>query len=139
MSIRKLTINDYNKYYPLISQFRETEFSEEKYKEIYESMVSDIYVMEEDNKFIGTVSVIFEQKFIFNGCCVAHIEDVCTDKSYRHKGVGSKLLQHVIQEAKNKGCYKIILDCANEVLPFYKVNGFETRGHHCSLLVKEPI
>jgi len=139
MHIRKLSINDYDAYYKLISQFRETDISEEKYKEIYSSMISDIYVMEDNEELIGTISVILEQKFIFNGCYVAHIEDVCTDKTYRHKGIGSKLLQYVIQEAKNRGCYKVILDCAGEVLQFYKANGFETRGHHCSLLLKEPL
>ena len=36
------------------------------------------------------------------------MEDVYVDEAYRGKGVGSTLVQQVIQSAKEKNCYKLI-------------------------------
>lgn len=137
MSIRELTRDDYAEYYPLIREFRETLVTEEEFKDFVSNLGPHIhiYVLVLDSHIVATTTVIYEPKLIFNRCTFAHIEDVCVLKSHQKGGWGSTLLQHVIQEAKLRKCYKATLVCAEATSPFYLKNGFETRGIQCSMLL----
>jgi glucosamine-phosphate N-acetyltransferase len=66
-----------------------------------------------------------EHKFIRGGRKVAHIEDVSVLKSEQGKGVGKQLIEHCVDVAKRYQCYKIILDCSNDNVPFYEKCGFK--------------
>lgn len=136
-TIRTLTNADYQEYYPLINEFRATEFSEKEFVNYIEKLPSNmtIWMLETKGKIAATTTVIYEPKLIFNKCTFAHIEDVCVLKEYQKHGYGSILLQHVISEAKAKRCYKITLVCNESVLPFYLKNNFEKRGVQCSMLL----
>lgn len=84
-----------------------------------------IVVAEADGKIIGTTTLLIESKFIHNGGKVGHIEDVVVDKNYQGKGTGEKIIKYVLEIAKKKGCYKTILDCTDDVKPFYEKIGFK--------------
>jgi glucosamine-phosphate N-acetyltransferase len=129
-TIRKLTINDYEKYLYLINQFRATTFTKETYKNILSKIEnnSTIWVIDYNNELIGTTTVIYEYKFIRNIVKLAHIEDVCVDKKYRNKGIGNLLINYVVNEALKEKCYKIILDCDEKLENFYKKSGLEKHG-----------
>lgn len=71
---------------------------------------------------IGTASVLFEPKL--NGQVVAHIEDVVVIPHQQSKGLGRRLVERCIEEASERGCYKVILDCKDSVCPFYQKLGF---------------
>ena len=61
----------------------------------------------------------------------ALLEDLFVQEEFRGKKYGSKILQAAIQEAKKKGCYKIIATSRNEreqVHEFYKKIGFKEWG-----------
>lgn len=73
---------------------------------------------------VGTTSIFFEQKFINSGGIVGHIEDVAVHPDAQGSGTGSMLVREAIDLAKQKGCYKVILDCADGVIPFYEKLGF---------------
>ncbi len=135
--IREVTSEDYAEYYPLIKEFRDTTFTEEEFKTFIQQLGPHIhiYVLVLQGHIVATTTVIFEPKLIFNRCLFAHIEDVCVLKSHQKGGWGSKLLQYVIQEAKNRKCYKATLVCAEATSPFYVKNGFERRGIQCSMLL----
>jgi GNAT superfamily N-acetyltransferase len=135
--IRELTTEDYNEYLPLICEFRETNFTEDEFQQFVQSLGPHIhiYILLLNNELIATTTVIYEPKLIFNRCTFAHIEDVCVLKSHQKGGWGSTLIQHVIQEAKKKGCYKATLVCNEMTSPFYLKNGFERRGVQCSMLL----
>jgi glucosamine-phosphate N-acetyltransferase len=75
----------------------------------------------------GTVSILYETKLIHGCRRVGHIEDLVVLPDDRNKGVASTLLQRIQKEAE-KTCYKIILDCKDEYVPFYEHRGFERRG-----------
>lgn len=77
-----------------------------------------------DKKIIGTATLLVEQKFIHNGGKVGHIEDVAVRKEYEGNGVGSDIVKKLIELAKEKECYKIILDCNEKNIPFYQNLGF---------------
>ena len=70
---------------------------------------------------------------IHNGEYVGHIEDVVVDEMYRSLKIGKQLMKHVIQYAKEKQCYKVILNCKDNVEGFYKKLGFTCKNKEMSL------
>lgn len=140
--IRKLYISDYEKYITLLNQFRpcNNTISREGYENILLNKIPNttIWILEDIDtaELIGTISILYEYKLIYGGCIIGHIEDVCIHSKYRKLGLGTILIQKVIEEAKIHKCYKIVLNCMKEVLPFYISNGFEVRGCNCSILLE---
>jgi glucosamine-phosphate N-acetyltransferase len=84
-----------------------------------------IHVAVDDNKIVGTTTLLVEQKFIHDGGLVGHIEDVVVRKDYEGKGIGIKLVMSMLERAKEKNCYKTILDCKDDVKQFYERIGFK--------------
>jgi len=138
-TLRCLNSNDYDVFLPLINEFRETQFTREEFQETLAKMnqYSEIWVVEHKGDLIGTATILYERKFIFNRCILAHIEDVCVKGIYRRKGIGRLLVQKLIEEAKNKKCYKLTLDCATHNIPFYTACGLELRGTQMTCLLRE--
>jgi glucosamine-phosphate N-acetyltransferase len=138
MIFRKLHNGDYEKFIYLIRDFRETAFSEAEFIHTLHNIQknADIWVIEIDGCLIATATIIYEHKFIFNTCILAHIEDVCVKKEYRRKGFGQLIVKHLITEASSHKCYKVTLDCADDNVPFYESCGFEKRGNQLSQLIK---
>ena len=82
-----------------------------------------IKVAEIDGKIVGSTTLFIELKFIHELGKVGHIEDVVTDKNFQGRGIGKKIILSLLDEAEKKGCYKTILDCDDDVIPFYeKIN-----------------
>jgi glucosamine-phosphate N-acetyltransferase len=129
-TIRKLNINDYNEYHKLINEFRPTVFTEKQFINtlIQIKPYTDIWVIEKNNSIVGTATIIYEQKFIHNIGLTGHIEDVCISESQRKTGLGKKIIDNLIKEGIQKGCYKIILDCSEENQSFYEKCGLEKKG-----------
>ncbi|KAI0565818.1 Acetyltransferase (GNAT) [Gracilaria domingensis] len=86
-----------------------------------------------DGTVVGTASVLIEPKFIRGGRPCAHIEDVVIDASLRGMGVGKRLIQQLLAYAVEKGCYKVILDCAPDNVPFYHKCGFQQKETQMAL------
>jgi glucosamine-phosphate N-acetyltransferase len=73
---------------------------------------------------VGTVTLMLERKLIHRGGKVGHIEDVAVRKGFRGKGIASSLVRHATEEARKLGCYKVILNCFEQVVPLYASLGF---------------
>lgn len=59
------------------------------------------------------------------------LEDVFVEEKHRGSGVGTKLVQAVIEEAKKNGCYKLIATVRNSkggLCPWYEKQGFTNYG-----------
>jgi glucosamine-phosphate N-acetyltransferase len=84
-----------------------------------------IAVAELDGKIVGATTLIIESKFIHNGGLVGHIEDVVVDKEFQGQKIGEKIMVYLIEIAKKRGCYKTILNCTEDVKPFYEKLGFK--------------
>jgi len=93
-------------------------------KKIKQNQNHIIHVAIDDNKIIGSTTLFIEQKFIHDGGLVGHIEDVVVRKEYEGKGIGIKLVMSMLERAKEKNCYKTILDCKDDVKQFYERIGF---------------
>jgi glucosamine-phosphate N-acetyltransferase len=84
-----------------------------------------IAVAEIDGKIVGSTTLLIESKFIHNGGTVGHIEDVVVNKNYQGQKIGEKIMKFLIEISKKRGCYKTILDCTDDVKPFYEKLGFK--------------
>jgi len=87
------------------------------------------YVAVKDSKVIAATTIIIEQKFIHGGGKVGHIEDVVVAKEFQGKGMGQKIVKSLLEYAQEKGCYKTILDCTDELIPFYEKIGFKKHSN----------
>ena len=98
-------------------------------KKIIENPDHIIHVAEIDGKIVGSTTLFIEQKFIHDGGKVGHIEDVVVSKEYEGRGIGIKLVTSLLQVASTKNCYKTILDCKDELIPFYERIGFKQESN----------
>jgi glucosamine-phosphate N-acetyltransferase len=94
-------------------------------KKIFSNPNHYVYVAILDGRVVGSTSMIIEPKFIHDGGNVAHIEDVVVSKEHQGKGIGEMLMNSLLELAKDNNCYKTILDCSDEVKPFYEKIGFK--------------
>ena len=88
-----------------------------------------IHVAIDNKKIVGSTTLLIEQKFIHNGGLVGHIEDVVVRKDCEGKGIGIKLVTSLLERAKEKNCYKTILDCKDDVKQFYERIGFKRESN----------
>jgi glucosamine-phosphate N-acetyltransferase len=82
------------------------------------------YVAVWEGRVVGTTSLLVERKFIHAGGRVGHIEDVAVCVPMQHRGIGTRLVRHAVAQARRFGCYKVILDCFDPLVPFYERLGF---------------
>jgi glucosamine-phosphate N-acetyltransferase len=98
-------------------------------KKIKQNTNHIIYVAIDNKKIVGSTTLLIEQKFIHDGGLVGHIEDVVVRKDYEGKGIGIKLVTSLLERAKEKNCYKTILDCKDDVKQFYERIGFKRESN----------
>ena len=129
--IRKLRIEDLqNGFLTSLDSLRKaSDIDKSKAEEIFRKIDSNpdytIAVAEIDGKIVGSTTLLIEQKFIHQGGQVGHIEDVVVDKNFQGQKIGEKIMKYLLEIAKNRGCYKTILDCTDDVKPFYEKLGFK--------------
>jgi glucosamine-phosphate N-acetyltransferase len=129
--IRLISKEDYNSIFLLLNQLTESPNID---REIFNNIVlnlkdnHNIFVYILDNKVVGCITLLIEQKLIHSGKCVAHIEDLVVDVNYKNKKIASSLINYCIEISKKNNCYKIILDCKEELLEFYKKFDFNQQG-----------
>lgn len=76
-----------------------------------------------EGEVVGTASYFLEPKLFHGGNVACHIEDVATKKDFQKCGVASKIIKHIIDSVEDFS-YKIILNCKEELIPFYEKIGF---------------
>ena len=100
-----------------------------KAAEVFEKINSNpdyiIAVAEIEGKIVGSTTLLIESKFIHHGGLVGHIEDVSVDKEFQGKKIGEKIMKYLLEVSKNRGCYKTILNCTDDVKRFYEKLGFK--------------
>ena len=130
IKIRKMRKSDLERGFlqALDSLRTASNLSPRKARSIFDRISSDpneaIYVAVMDAKVVGAASIIIEQKFIHGGGRAGHIEDVAVAKELQGKGIGKKVVRALLDHAERKGCYKTILDCSDDLIPFYERLGF---------------
>ena len=135
IKIREIIETDIeNGFLKTLDSLRKTSDLDKKIgKDILKKIISNpdhiIHVAEENGKIIGSTTLFIEQKFIHNGGKVGHIEDVVVSKEYEGRGIGFKLVNSLLEKARVMNCYKTILDCQDELIPFYERIGFKQESN----------
>ena len=135
--IRQLELSDfYKNYYELLSQLTGLEEDNYDYLEFEKKLFKinnneyhHIFVIEHEDKIIASITLLIENKFIHNNSCVCHIEDLIIDKDFRGKNISKLLIEYSLEIAKEKKCYKTILNCSNETLKLYEKYGFHVHSY----------
>lgn len=132
--IRNLDPTDYERGYlellsqltstPTIGYIQFTDFVTRLNSEHQIIVIQDIST----NTIVGTGTILIESKLIHGLGKVAHIEDIVTNSNFRGRGLGALLINHLVQQAQQAGCYKVILDCGEHNIGFYSKCGFEQKG-----------
>lgn len=125
--IRELTPLDFPQLVQCLSELSPIRIDEPECLRLFiarENVGIKTFVKDMDGEIVGTASMSLEQKFIHDGGIVGRIEDVAVRRQWWKFGIGSELVQYCINVARDEGCYKVLLDCSNELLPFYKRFGF---------------
>lgn len=134
MIIRKLELKDLGmeSFFQTLSNLRPINskffnLAEKIFNECEEKGI-EMYVVEYESLIIGTIRILFEPKFYHEGRAVMHIEDVSTHKNYEGIGVSSLLVNYVLNLAKERNCYKVILNCSENLIDYYKKFNFSLSG-----------
>jgi len=129
--IRKLRKEDLqNGFLTTLDSLKQaSDIEAKKAEEIFEKINSTpdytIAVAELEGRVVGATTLLIEQKFIHNGGLVGHIEDVVVDKNHQGQKIGEKIMKFLLDIANERGCYKTILDCTDDVKLFYEKLGFK--------------
>lgn len=87
----------------------------------------DVFVAEMDGKLVGTYSLYVCHNLARSGRPFAVIEHVVCLSGYRRQGIGRSLMEHAISQARERGCYKVLLETGRskpENHAFYEACGF---------------
>lgn len=135
MIIRNIQATDYSKgYMDVLSQLTMChkctfqEFNDALQIIQRDNPTTTILVMEDENKIVGTGKIFIEHKLHNGFKGVAHIEDIVIDQSVRGKGFGHSLMDCLMDIAKKKQCYKVVLNCNLVNENFYEKCGMTKKG-----------
>ena len=100
----------------------------ERAREVFRRLESNsdcvVAVAEVGGRIVGAATLLVEHKFINQAGRAGHIEDVAVAGEQQGRGIGRALVRYLLKRAAEAGCYKTILDCADDVMPFYEGLGF---------------
>lgn len=134
MEFRRLTGKDLESLLELYKQLQADDFYEdieegEKVWEQIESNPNIQYFGAVDNgKVVSTCYAVYIPNLTRNKRGICFIENVVTDKNYRKQGLASKVIDMAIAFAKEKNCYKAILQSGmarKEAHVLYEKKGFD--------------
>jgi GNAT superfamily N-acetyltransferase len=97
---------------------------------ITDPTIGHIFVARNENQIVGMVNLLYTISTAL-GERVAWLEDMVVLTGGRGKGVGSLLLEHAVDFARQNGCRRLTLltDADNQLAQrFYQQQGFELSG-----------
>ena len=86
------------------------------------------FVAKDKGVIVATCYICIIPNLTKKGKSIGFIENVVTDKEYKRKGIGKKIIENAIKHAKKNNCYKVFLQTGikrREAHKFYKSLGFE--------------
>ena len=86
------------------------------------------FVAKENGKIIASCYICIIPNLTRSGKSIGFIENVITDIKHRRKGIGKTMIENAIQYAKDKKCYKVLLQSGKKRIDahlFYESLGFD--------------
>ena len=133
MEFRTLTGSDLGSLVELYQQLDpkdglSAEACEAAWKEIEKNPDIRYFGAVEDGKVVSTCYAVIIPN-LTRGCRgICFIENVVTDREYRNRGLGSRVIGMAVDFAKERHCYKVILQSGKartEAHRFYERIGFD--------------
>ena len=133
MEFRTLTGSDLGSLLELYQQLDpkdglSAEACEAAWKEIEKNPDIRYFGAVEDGKVVSTCYAVIIPN-LTRGCRgICFIENVVTDREYRNRGLGSRVIGMAVGFAKERHCYKVILQSGKartEAHRFYERTGFD--------------
>jgi GNAT superfamily N-acetyltransferase len=85
-----------------------------------------------DNKVVGTFALLVMHNIGHQGSPSAIVEDVVVSSSHQSQTIGSEMMTHAMDLARQAGCYKLALSSNQKrqrAHTFYESLGFEKHGY----------
>jgi len=148
MEIRELNENDLPSLLKLYEQLdsHNADFSVEDAREIWKNQIA----VNPNIKYFGAVENTADGQKVVSTCfctiipnltrqggAICFVENVVTDKDFRRQGLGKKVMEMAIDFAREKNCYKVILESGawrEEAHQFYRNLGFDDTAKKSFLL-----
>ena len=137
MIIRKAQREDLEGIYGLVKELAEFEkegdavkSSREDYEKAFDEDLIRAHVAEIDGKIVGMA--LYYMTFSTWRGHMLYLEDFCVTEQYRSRGIGQKLFEAYINEAKERGCKMVkweVLDWNERAIKFYKRNNATIEKH----------
>ncbi|WP_423823990.1 GNAT family N-acetyltransferase [Salinisphaera sp. SPP-AMP-43] len=92
----------------------------------------ELYIAEREGRTVGSYALLIMDNLGHGGTPSAVIEDVVVEPASQSQGIGRAMMQHAIEIARGRGCYKIVLssNLAREAAhAFYESLDFEKHGY----------
>lgn len=134
MEFRELTRQDLQSLLELYKQlqpdddFSSIEDSKTVWQEIENNPDIHYFGAVDNGKVVSSCFAVYIPNLTRNNRGICFIENVVTDKDYRNQGLASKVIDLALSYAKEKGCYKAILQSSKsrtEAHRFYENKGFD--------------
>lgn len=121
VTIRKAKFEDLDRLCEIYSaSFGPTEPMPRQWWKILDEHTNTYLVAEVDNKVMGVAALITVSKILRSGSRMGLIEDVAVDPEARGLGLGKLLIEELKLLAVEAGCYKVVLNCSDQNVPFYE-------------------
>jgi len=135
LRLRALEQKDFdNHFLVLLSELTEVgelpkSWCEQRLEMLARDDLQEMVVVEDlsDARVCAAGTLVVENKFIHKCGRVGHLEDVVVHVGLRGKGLGSRIVERVLAVARQRGCYKVIVDCAERNVAFYEKCGFSRK------------
>lgn len=92
-----------------------------------------VFIHAPTDQIVACGTLFVEFKFLRNAGLVGHIEDIVVHKDGQGKGLGKRIIEILTDVAKQRGCYKVILDCSAKNVPFYEKCGYHHAGEQMAV------
>jgi predicted GNAT family N-acyltransferase len=123
--------DNYNEYLELMYEF--TNYKKDVTIEDFKTYIDNrdkiriLVIYNDENKLIGT-GTIFKLEKLHNNP-IGQIEDVIISEKYRGNGLGKLIIEKLVLVGLNEfKCYKVILNCLDKNIDFYKKCNFNIVG-----------
>lgn len=105
-------------------------YTDEELKVILKDDSRPIFVgVDDQEQVMGYAFCVFQQHInnnILTDVKTLYIDDLCVDENIRGQHIGKKLYEHVLNFAKESGCYNVTLNvwaCNESAIKFYEKCG----------------
>ncbi|TFK40471.1 acyl-CoA N-acyltransferase [Crucibulum laeve] len=97
-----------------------------------------VIIDKSSDQIVGVGAVFIERKFLRGLGKVGHIEDIAVDKRQQGKKLGLRIIQALTAISEREGCYKTILNCSDDNVPFYQKCGYEKKENEMAKYAPIP-